>query len=73
MTKVQMAELHKLSVKDKIRVVQSLWDDIAKEQSLDSVPSEHKRILDERIKLINSGTSQFKPWTEVQKKYRKLL
>jgi len=68
-----MSDLHKLSVKDKIKVVQTLWDDIAKEQSLDSVPIEHKRILDERIRLINSGTAQFKSWTEVQGKYRKLI
>ena len=33
MTRLQMSELRKLSVKDKIKVVQTLWDDIAKEQT----------------------------------------
>lgn len=73
MTKNQMSDLHKLSVKDKIKVVQALWDDIAKEQSIENIPVEHKRILDQRIKLIKSGNAQFKPWAEVQNKYQKLI
>lgn len=52
MTSIQMSELHKLSVKDKIEVVQSLWDDIAKEQSIEDLPESHKKILDERILII---------------------
>ncbi len=73
MTKNQMTDLHKLSVKEKIRVVQALWDDIANEQSIEALPFEHRRILDHRIKLIESGKTHFRPWSEVQNKYRKLL
>jgi putative addiction module component (TIGR02574 family) len=73
MTKTQMSELHKLSVKEKIKVVQALWDDIAREQSIGDIPPEHKKILDERILKIEAGNGQFKPWTEVQKKYQNLL
>ena len=72
MTKFQMSELHKLSVKDKIKVVQTLWDDIAKEQSIDELPATHKKILDERLHKIGSGNALFKPWSEVQSKYAKL-
>lgn len=72
MTKLQMSALHKLSIKDKIEVVQILWDDIAKEQLIDTLPLEHKRILDERIQKIESGKAQSKPWAEVQDKYQKL-
>lgn len=73
MTKNQMTDLHKLSVKEKIKVVQTLWDDIAKEQSMETLSTEHKKILDERIHKINSGNAQFKSWSEVQNKYRNLL
>lgn len=73
MTKHQMTDLHKLSVKEKIKVVQALWDDIAKEQSIENIPVEHKRILDQRIKLIESGNFEFKIWSEVQNKYQKLV
>jgi putative addiction module component (TIGR02574 family) len=73
MTKLQLADLHKLSVKDKIKVVQTLWDDIAKEQSIETLTLEHKKILDERIQKINSGNAVFRSWSEVQNKYQNLL
>jgi putative addiction module component (TIGR02574 family) len=69
MTKVQMAELHKLSVEDKIKVVQTLWDDIARKKSIDTLPENHKKILDERIKKMYSGKASFKSWSEIQAKY----
>jgi len=72
MTKVQMSELLKLSVKDKIRVVQTSWDDIASEQSIDNLSSDHKRILEERLNKINSGSATFSTWADVQKKYSKV-
>ena len=73
MTKNQMTDLHKLSVKEKIKIVQTLWDDIAKEQSMETLSTEHKKILDERIHKINSGNAHFKSWSEVQNKYQNLL
>jgi putative addiction module component (TIGR02574 family) len=65
-----MSELHKLSVKDKMEVVQTLWDDIAEEQTITDFPETHKKILDERLHLIASGQAIFKPWYEVQQKYK---
>ena len=72
MTRLQMSELHKLSVKDKIKVVQTLWDDIAKEQSNVELPAAHKKILDQRLNKIASGNAIFKPWEEIQSKYDNL-
>jgi putative addiction module component (TIGR02574 family) len=64
-----MSELHKLSVADKMEVVQTLWDDIAKEQSMVGMPDAHKKILDERMHKISSGEAIFKPWSEIQQKF----
>ena len=71
MTKSQISELHKLPTNDKIRIVQDLWDDIARENDLNTISAEHKLILDQRIEKINSGKATFKPWSEVQAKYKK--
>ena len=72
MTKLQIAELHKLSTKDKIKVVQTLWDDIANENTFDTLSSEHKKILDDRMKVIDSGNASFKSWSDVQQKFRNI-
>ena len=69
MTSKQMSELHKLSVADKLEVVQTLWDDIAKEQSMVGMPDAHKKILDERMRKISSGAATFKQWSEIQQKF----
>lgn len=73
MNKLQMDELHKLPVKDKIKVVQALWDDIATEQSIDALPAEHKRILQERLNKIDSGNATFSSLTEVKENRSSLL
>jgi putative addiction module component (TIGR02574 family) len=70
MTKLQMNELHKLSVKDKIKVVQTLWDDIAQEQAIDTLSAEHKKVLEERLRKIDSGEARFIPWSEIQTKFK---
>ena len=71
MNKIQLDELHRLPMKAKTKVVQLLWDDIAKEHAQGSLPPEHKRILDERLKEINEGNASFTSWEEVQKRYLK--
>jgi len=70
MTKFQMTELLKLSKKDKIKVVQTLWDDIAKEQAIDSISLEHKKLLEERLRKIKSDEAIFIPWSAIQAKYK---
>jgi len=69
MTKLQLDGLHKLSVKDKIKVVQTLWDDIAEEQSIDTLSAEHKKILNQRLQKINSRDGVFISWTDIQAKF----
>jgi len=55
-----------------MKVVQTLWDDIAKDQLIDELPTAHKKILNERIQKIASGKAVFKSWSEVQDKYNQL-
>jgi len=66
MTKTQLEELHKLSKKDKIKLVQTLWDDIANDHDYTDLPIDHKKILEERLDAINNGKAIFRPWYEVR-------
>jgi putative addiction module component (TIGR02574 family) len=71
MTHTQLAELHKLPKKDKIELVQLLWEDIAKEQEYNVLPPDHMLILNERLEKIDKGETSFKSWEEVRRKYFK--
>jgi putative addiction module component (TIGR02574 family) len=70
MTKGQLEELQKLSTKEKIKVVQFLWDDIAEEQTMQKVPLSHKRVLDARLKAIRSEETDFTSWKDIRSKYQ---
>jgi putative addiction module component (TIGR02574 family) len=70
MTNTLLSELHKLPKKDKIELVQLLWEDIAKDQEYEVLPPDHKLILNERLEKIYGGKGEFKSWDEIRKKYQ---
>jgi putative addiction module component (TIGR02574 family) len=70
MTNAQITELQKLPKKDKIELVQLLWEDIARDQEYEVLPPDHKLILNERLEKINQGKAEFKSWDEIRKKYQ---
>lgn len=54
----------------KLRIKRSMEEfKIAAKQSIDILPAEQKRILQERLNKIDSGHATFSSWTDVQKKY----
>lgn len=69
MTSTEIKKLLNLSRKEKIKIVQTLWDDIVKDQGTEKIPKEHIKILNERIGRIKSGETGFKDWETIKKKY----
>lgn len=63
-------EIHKLERKEKIRLVQMLWDDIANDKSYTYVSKEHRQILDERITRLEEGRAGYKTLEEIRKKFK---
>jgi len=49
MTATLAKEVRKLSVAEKIRLVEDLWDDVAAKGDELRVPASHKRLLDARL------------------------
>ncbi len=71
MTKQQLKEILNLSKEEKIELVQALWDDIASDKSEHLIPKEHKKLLEQTLRRITEGESQFKEWNEIKEKYGK--
>ena len=59
-------EFDALSSDEQIEFVQELWDRIAENPNRVPIPSEHKRILDERLKAYATSPRAGKPWSEVR-------
>ena len=69
MTPSELKKIQDLPLNERIAIIQTMWDDIAREQSYDILPEEHKNILEERINRISDGNSKFKSWDDIKKKY----
>jgi putative addiction module component (TIGR02574 family) len=65
----QLNIIFNLSIEEKLLIVQKLWDNIASEQKKLEVPVEHKMLLMQRIKKIESGKTSFKNWEDIKNKY----
>ena len=66
--------LHEMTIKEKLAVMESLWDDLS--SSPDSIvsPEWHKEILEQRREKVEDKTARFVDWeaakTEIRKKLR---
>lgn len=64
-----MQEIEKLSVSEKILLVEKIWDDIAQKQGNMPIPDWHKQILEEREAEYKKNPNDHRNWEEVRKKY----
>ena len=65
--------LHEMTIHEKLAVMESLWDDLARSPSAIESPEWHKDILDERSQRVIEGTAQFRDWEAAKAEIRKKL
>ncbi len=59
--------LEKMTTEDKIRAMETIWDDLCKKDENIVSPLWHKDILEEREKAIENGKEEFIDWSEAKK------
>jgi putative addiction module component (TIGR02574 family) len=59
-------ELLKLSVAERIQLVEDLWDSIARDPDLVPVTDAQKAELDRRLERFSQGTTKARAWEEVK-------
>jgi putative addiction module component (TIGR02574 family) len=73
MTAVLAKEVDKLSVAEKIQLVEDLWDELAAEPGLLPVPESHKRELDARLEAHLANPDSAISIAEYRKRLARLL
>jgi len=58
---------------DKIRIMESLWDDLCRQAGGIPSPSWHKDVLSQREKSIAKGDDKFNDWNKEKERMRKSL
>lgn len=69
MNKENIKLLQGLSKEEKLDIVQLLWDDIANEPNNVEIPPEHKKIIEDRLNMVEEGNASFRSWNDIKKKY----
>jgi hypothetical protein len=62
--------LEQMSTEEKIRTMETIWDDLCKKADSLSSPSWHKNVLQEREEQIKNGDDEFMDWDEAKKHIR---
>jgi len=65
--------LKEMTLREKLAVMESLWEDLARSPEAIESPTWHKDILDERRERIVEGKAQFVDWETAKAEIRKKL
>lgn len=69
----EIKDILKLSVDERIHLVQAIWDSIASDAGMSEISEEHKKILDERLEAHQNNPDDIVSWEEVKESAKKIL
>jgi hypothetical protein len=65
-----LEQIHQMPLREKLRVMEAIWDDISREEENLEVPQWHKDLLEERERLIAEGKAKFVDWEEAKQQIK---
>ena len=60
--------LEQMTIAEKLRAMEALWDDLCRREEDVPVPQWHKDLLDERERLVEQGKARFIDWETAKKR-----
>ena len=66
-------QLSELTLTQKLNLMESLWEDLSKDNKNIQSPSWHGDILDEREKALKAGKISANDWEEAKERIRKSI
>ncbi len=63
--------LSKMSLSQKMDVIERVWNSVVKEESRFESPAWHLDLLKEREKLVRAGKATFVDWAEAKERIRR--
>ena len=65
--------LKDMTLQEKLDAMESLWEDLVRTPEAIESPAWHKEVLDERLRNLQEGKSQFIDWETAKEALRKKL
>ncbi len=61
-------ELDRMTLEEKLRTMEALWEDLCRQEQAVAVPQWHKDLLDERERLVSQAKAHFIDWETAKKR-----
>ena len=61
-------QIDRMTLEEKLRAMEALWDDLCRQEEAVPVPQWHKDLLDERERLVEQGKARFIDWEAAKKR-----
>jgi putative addiction module component (TIGR02574 family) len=68
---INVEEIRLLPLRDKLQMIETLWDDIARREDELEIPQWQRDLLDERERLVESGKAEFLDWEDAKQQISK--
>ena len=68
MENIKVTDTLKLSIPERIQLVEDIWDTIASETESVELTENEKKIIDERLEAYHKNPNEGSPWDEVYKR-----
>jgi hypothetical protein len=65
--------LKDMTLQEKLDAMESLWEDLVRTPEAIESPAWHKEVLDERLRKLKEGKTQFIDWETAKEALRKKL
>jgi putative addiction module component (TIGR02574 family) len=62
--------LDRMTIEEKLKVIETLWDDLCRNEKEIPVAGWQKKLLDERQRRIDAGEAKFSDWESAKKRIR---
>ena len=69
----EIKDILKLSIDERIHLVQTIWDSIATDTESSGISEEHMKVLDERLERHKDHPDEIVSWDEVKESVKKIL
>lgn len=61
-------QIDQMTLEEKLRVMEALWDDLCQHEEDVPVPLWHKELLEERERMVEEGKAQFLDWETAKRR-----
>jgi hypothetical protein len=66
-----LVDIERMTLEEKLRAMETLWDDLCRREQDVPVPQWHKDLLDERERAVQQGKAKFIDWETAKKQIAK--